>query len=163
MVAVAAGASILGTYVSVQGARAQGKAQAAGSRFNAAVRERDAKTADIQADWTKLTSDISDLKFVDDFAELQAEVGQRTRTNGWTMTGTGLHVYMANAREADDELAARQVDTYAEMQAYHEKGVNSRLQAQLNRMEARSQLQASRYRAAGAAISGISRTAYMLS
>tara|TARA_R100000315_G_scaffold62505_1_gene44558 strand:+ start:1317 stop:1805 length:489 start_codon:yes stop_codon:yes gene_type:complete len=159
---VAAGASILGTYMSVQGARAQGKAQAAASRYNAAINDRNAKSADIQADWTKLRGDIETLNFVDDFRELNAATAQRVRYDGWTLTGTGLDVYMKNAQEADEEKTIREVDTYAEMQAYHEKGVNERLSANLNRMYAKSYLTASRYRAAGAAAAGISKTAYML-
>ena len=78
------------------------------------------------------------------------------------MSGTGLDVYIANAKQADDELAARQVDTFAEIQGIQEQGVNERLSAELARMDAKSALRASRYRAAGAAFQGISRTAYML-
>ena len=163
MVQVAAGAAMLGTYMAVQGHRAQGKAEAAGLNFNAAVRERNAKKTEIDAEWKQFTSDISDLNFIDDFSELQAEVAQRTRNNGWVMSGTGLDGYVANAKEADEELAARQVDTFAEIQNIQEQGVNERLSAQLNRMDAKSALRASRYRAAGAAMQGISRTAYMLS
>ena len=163
MTYVAAGASMLGTYMQVQGARAQGKQEAAALRFNARVRERNAEKADIDAQFTQLTRDIADLNFVDDFAELQSEVGQRTRKNGFIMSGTGLDVYLANAKEADEELVARQVDTFAEIQGIQEQGVNERLAAQLNRMDAKSALRASRYKAATAAISGISRTAYMLS
>lgn len=153
---------MLGTFVQVQGARAQGRAEASALRFNAAVRERNAKKTEIDAEFTQLTRDIADLNFVDDFAELQAEVGQRTRKNGFIMSGTGLDVYLANAKEADEELVARQVDTFAEIQGIQEQGVNERLAASLNRMDAQSALRASRYRAMTAAISGISRTAYML-
>ena len=50
MVEVAAGAAMLGTYTTVQGHRAQGKAEAAGLGFNAAIRERNAKKTDIDAE-----------------------------------------------------------------------------------------------------------------
>jgi len=162
MTEVAAGASMLGTYMQVQGARAQGKAEAAALRYNAAIRERNAKKTEIDAQFTQLTRDIADINFVDDFAELQSEVGQRTRKNGFIMSGTGLDVYINNAKQADEELVARQVETFAEIQGIQEQGVNERLAASLNRMDAQSALRASRYRAMSAAISGISRTAYML-
>ena len=162
MTEIAAGASLLGTYMQVQGARAQGRAEASALRYNAAIRERNAKKTEIDAQFTQLTRDIADLNFVDDFAELQAEVGQRTRKNGFIMSGTGLDVYLANAKEADEELVARQVDTFATIQGIQEQGVNERLAASLNRMDAQSALRASRYRAMSAAISGISRTASML-
>jgi hypothetical protein len=78
------------------------------------------------------------------------------------MSGTGLDVYINNAKQADEDLVARQVETFAEIQGIQEQGVNERLAAFLNRMDAQSALRASRYRAMSAAISGISRTAYML-
>ena len=162
MTAAAAGASLLGTFVSAQGARAQGRAEASALRYNAAVRERNAKKTEIDAQFTQLTRDIADLNFVDDFAELQSEVGQRTRKNGFIMSGTGLDVYINNAKQADEELVARQVDTFAKIQGIQEQGVNERLAASLNRMDAKSAIRAANYRAATAAISGISRTAYML-
>ena len=162
MVAVAAGASLLGTYVAVQGARAQAKGQAAASRYNAAVMDRNAKAAEIDAQWTELTGAIETQEFRDDFDELNKATKMASLKNNWEFSGTAADVFLQNAREADEDIAKREVNIAASSQAFREKGVNMRMNADLQRIYARNYQTAGRYRAAGAAFSGISKTAYML-
>ena len=159
---VAVAASIGGTFIQMQGAKAQAKGQAAASRYNARVNERNAKARGIEADWRELVTGLDIQDYSDDFEELQAEVGARQRGNGWQMTGTAIDVMVRNAEEADEDIQRIKLQGYTEAMALREEGVNYRLAADLNRLNAQNYIQAGRWKAASAGVQGISRTAYML-
>ena len=67
-----------------------------------------------------------------------------------------------NAKQADEEIAYRKVNTYVAAQQIRERGINERLAADLDRMDAANIKTAGRYRARAAAVGSISRAAYML-
>ena len=126
MVMVAAGAAILGTVVSMAGASAQAKGQAAAANYNAKIRERNAETADIKADWR------------------------------------GRLVQLDSAKEADEEIAIRDMQAETEAMQFREQGINERLEANLQRIYAKNYRTAGRYKMMSAAISGVSRTASLM-
>ena len=160
--AAAVGASIAGTVISVAGARAQAKGQAAAARFNAAVAERNAKAADIDAEWSKITSGLKVQDFLDDAESFNAQVSSANRKNGWTNTGTALDVYMNSIAEQEKEVADMQTQAIAKENQFREQGINMRMGAELQRINARNYITAGNWRAASAVASGVSQTAFLL-
>lgn len=160
---VAAAASAIGTVVSVAGARAQAKGQAAASRYNAKIAQRNAATADISADWRKLSNKIEENEFRERFRSLQAATNVAISKGGvMSGTGTALAVAMKSAEEADNEIAMRDLNANMEAQQFKEQGINERLNANLQRIYARNYLTAGKFKMASAATSGVSRSAYLL-
>jgi hypothetical protein len=158
----AIGTSILGTAVQMAGANAQAKGQARAARYNARVNERNAAARGIEADWRELVGDLDIQDYSDDFEELQAEVGARQRGNGWQMTGTAIDVMVRNAEEADEDIQRMKIQSYTEAMALREEGVNYRMAAELDRLNAQNYIQAGRWKALSALTTGVSRTAFML-
>ena len=163
MVAVAAGASILGTVVSMAGANAQAKGQAAAANYNAKIRERNAATADIKADWRTLVNDIETVDFRERFNKLQASTNVAyNKSFVQSDTGTARLVQIENAQEADEEIAVREMQAETEAASFREQGINERLEANLQRIYAKNYRTAGRYKMMSTAISGASRTASLL-
>jgi hypothetical protein len=164
MVAVAAGAAIAGTVVQMAGARAQAKGQARAAQFNAAVAERNAKTADIKAEFRETIAGVQDVRFREQFDRLQRAVGVAYAKGGVDpQSGTAKLVALENARQADEESAIRNMQASAEAGAYHEAGINARLQGDLQRIYAKNYITAGKYKMAGAFTKGVSRTALLMS
>ena len=160
---VAAAAAIAGTVINVAGARAQAKGQAAASRYNAAIHERNAATADISADWRKTSNDIEEQNWRDQFNALQGSYTVMANKSGVQAgTGTSLAVMLENARQADNEIAVRDLQAETDAQTYREQGINERLSGNLQRIYARNYMTAGRFKAMSAAASGGSRSAYLL-
>ncbi len=163
MVAVAAGAAILGTVVSMAGTSAQAKGQAAAARYNAKIRERNAATADIKADWRTLVNDIEEVDFRERFNKLQASTTVAYNQAGvQSDTATKRLVQIDNAKEADEEIAIRDMQAETDASEFREAGINERLEANLQRIYAKNYRTAGRYKMMSTAISGVSRTASLL-
>ncbi len=163
MTAVAAGASVLGTVVSMAGASAQAKGQAAAANYNAKIRERNAQTADIKADWRRLVNDIEEVTFRERFKSLQASTTVAYNKAGVQGdTGTARLVQLDSAEEADQEIAMRDMQAETEAAQFREQGINERLEANLQRIYAKNYRTAGRYKMMSTAISGASRTASLL-
>ena len=163
MTAVAAGAAVLGTFVSMKGASAQAKGQAAAANYNAKIRERNAQTADIQADWRRLVNDIEEVTFRERFKSLQASTTVAYNKAGvQSDTGTARLVQLDSAEEADQEIAVRDMQAETEAAQFREQGINERLEANLQRIYAKNYRTAGRYKMMSTAISGASRTASLL-
>jgi len=124
---------------------AAGEAQA--HRYNAAIKERNALALDYEADWAKIIGDIETQEFSDDAEKFNARVGSSIRSNGWTMTGTALDVYMESINEQEEEIARRNMGVIAKQRQIREQGINARMGADLDRMYARNAVTAGRYRA----------------
>ncbi len=158
----AAGASALGTVMQMRGAKAQAAGQARAAQFNAAVADRNAKAMEIQAAQNLLIHDIEQVTQRRRFAELQASGRVAYSKAGVDLTGTARLVAKRNAEEFDDELAAKRMHAETTSQAIREKGVNARLEGDLQRIYARNYITAGKYQAMGAMFSGVSRTASLL-
>lgn len=159
----AAGASIFGTMMQMRGAKAQAAGQARAANFNAAVADRNAKAMDIQAAQNLLIHDIEQVEQRRRFRELQAS-GRVAYSKAGVMSGTGTPRLVAeeNARQFDDEAAAQRMTAETNAQAMRERGVNARLEGDLQRIYVRNYITAGKYQAQAALFSGISRTASML-
>lgn len=153
---VAAAAAIAGMVISMAGARAQAKGQAKAAQYNAAVRERNAKNADIKADWRTLVNDIEEVDFRERFRKLQASTDVAFMKSGVQAgTGTAALVQLDSARQADEEIAMRDMVALTEAQQLREMGVNERLEAGLQRIYAKNYITAGRYKMAGAFARGV--------
>ena len=162
MTYVAAGASLLGTFMQVQGARAQAKGQAAAAEYNARIKERNALALDYEADWANIVGGMEIQEFLDDADRFNATVSSANRKNGWTPTGTALDVLMDSIAEQEEEVANRKTGIIAAQRNLEEQGINMRMGAELDSINAHQYRTAGRYRAYGAAFGGISRTAMLL-
>jgi len=162
MAAVSAIAAVAGTVISVAGAKAQAKAQARASRFNAAVAERNAKASDIDAEWSKIVSGLEAQDFLDDAESFNARVSSANRKNGWANTGTALDVYMDAIAEQEEEVSHMETRAIAKENQFREQSINMRMGAELQEIYARNYITAGKWRAAGAAASGVSKTAFLL-
>ena len=111
-----------------------GQQEQAAYNFNADVNERNAKAADQEAAQLIFTEEQQIVQFREDFQDLQDATQQAYRYNGWIAEeGTPLKVALANAQEADAEIETRRYNAAVGAQTLREKGVESRLQGQLNR------------------------------
>ncbi len=129
--------SVASTAASAMSSVAQGNAQAAAFNYNAQVNERNAVAADNASDQLYHTEKVKIEKFKNDFERLQAATNQGFRYNGWIAEGgTPLLVALANASEADDEIAIRDFNARVGKQELEEEGVQQRMSAELNRMYA---------------------------
>ena len=147
-------------------AKAAAAAQKQAADFNARLQERNAKAAEIRADFSEIVSEINIEDFRDDFERLNATVGARYRAAGFRSdTGTAREVQIANAREADEEIQVRRMNADAQALAIREQGVNARIQADLFRNQGQLALQQGAIRAKTATLQGLqgmTRTGFML-
>ena len=161
---VSAAAAVAGLVIQMAGASSQAKGQAKAAKYNAAVKERNAKDAEIKADWRTLVNDIEQVNFRERFRRLQASTDVAFMKGGVQAgTGTARLVSEENARQADEQMAVEDMVALTESQQLREGGVNQRLEAGLQRIYAKNYITAGRYKMASAAASGASRTASLLS
>ena len=147
-------------------AKAEAAARKQAADFNARLKERNAKAAEIRADFSQLVSEINIEDFRDDVALLSATVGSRYRAAGFRSgTGTPREVQIAAAREADEEIQVRRINADAQALALREQGVNERIQADLFRNQGQLALQTGAIRARTATLQGLqgmTRTGFLL-
>jgi len=157
---VLAGASMglqaYGMMYQKRAARAAASAQRQAFEYNARISERNAKAADIRADFSKLISEIDITKFRDDSDRFNRAVGTRYRASGFRAgTGTAREVMIANAARQDDEIQARRMNADAQVTALREQGVNERLRGNLFLNRGAMAMQTGEIRAATATIQGL--------
>ena len=91
------------------------------------------QAGDQEAAQLVFTEEQKIVQFREDFQDLQDATQQAYRYNGWIAEeGTPLKVALANAQEADAEIETRRYNAAVGAQTLREKGVESRLQGQLN-------------------------------
>lgn len=157
---VAIAAVAASSLLSAKSALESGKAQQRANEFNAQVQERNAKVSEQQAELIRQKSELDIQRFQSNFDRLQATTQQAFRYNGFVATGgTPLKVAMENAREADEEIAARRYNASVGQQQALESATESRMQADLNRLYGRQARTASYYQAAGSLLGGASQGA----
>ena len=160
------GLQAFGMMFQKRAAKAAAAAKKQAADFNARLQERNAKAAEIRADFSQLVSEINIEDFRDDFARLNATVGSRYRAAGFRSgTGTPREVQIAAAREADEEIQVRRINADAQALALREQGVNARIQADLFRNQGQLALQTGAIRARTATLQGLqgmTRTGFLL-
>ena len=149
--------SVASTAATAMSAVAQGNAEAAAFEYNSQINERNAIAADAASEQLYHTEKLKIEKFKEDFERLEAATTQGFRYNGWVAEGgTPLLVALANASEADDEIAIRDFNARVGEQELEEEGVQQRMSAELNRMYADQSRTAGMMKAGQSLLSGAS-------
>ena len=131
-----------------------GKQQQAAYNYNSDINERNAQVADTQAEQLVFQEEQNIVDFRKQFDDLQAATQQAFRYNGWIANeGTPLKVALANAQEADEEIATRRYNAKVGREELKEQGTQERMQGTLNRMYGKAARTAGRARAVGSLIS----------
>ena len=152
--AIPAAISVISAVGQARALNAQGKAEQQAHDYNAKLRNRNAEALDIEAEARMFGEEWAIADFRDDFRELNARAGQAFRKNGWIAeSGTAAKVLVANAAEADEEIAMRRWQALADATTTREKGVNERLRAELDSTYGRI-ARSSRQSQAGTALLG---------
>lgn len=160
---ISAGAAALGTYMQYKGARAAGKHAQMAEEYNAKIRERNAKVAEMQGEWQRFLGGAQTQDFREEFETFRAaQAVAFAASNIEGTTGTARLVQEEAAREADTQIAMIEMQAETNAMQFREKAVNENLQANLHRLYARQHRTASRYKGYAALLSGASKTAYIL-
>lgn len=126
-----AGVSLIGAEQQAQGARTAGK-------YAKAVGERNFKVAETKAEMRVFQAAQDIVRFREDFRDLNDSSGQAFRFNGVVATeGTALDVQLANALEADIEIATIDLNARREAQDLRDQGLNARLEGDLRNYESK--------------------------
>ena len=147
--------AVAAAAVSAVGSIQAGKDQKRAYNYNAQVNERKAKVAEQDAEQLVLMEEVEIGRFRREFDNLQAATSQSFRFNGWMAdTGTPLKVALANASEADEEVAIRRYNAKVGKAELKEKGTQERMSANLNRMYGRAAMRAAYFKAGSSLLSG---------
>ena len=124
-----------GTALDMYGAVQQGKTQEAASRFNASIAERNAKALERQKRQVDRATALDIKRFRNNFNDLNAAASMSVSYNGWQAeSGTGRAIALANASEADEEIALMRYNSEVQKTQLQEGADQSRMQARLQRM-----------------------------
>ena len=116
-----------------------GKQEEAAYNYNTDINERNADVAEQQGEQLVFQEEQNIVDFRKQFDDLQAATSQAFRYNGWIASeGTPLKVALANAQEADEEIATRQYNAKVGRAELNEQATQERMQGQLNRMYGRA-------------------------
>lgn len=157
---------LFGGHYQKRAAKAAAAARAQALEYNADVNRRNAKAAEIRADFANLAGEINIGEFREDFERLNAAVSQRYSASGFRSdTGTPREVQIANAREADEDIQTQRTNLAAQVIALREQGVNERLKENLNRNYGQIEIAAGKMRGTQAVIGSLqsaAKSSYLL-
>jgi len=155
-------AAAAGSAVQAYGQYQQGKTQQAAYNFNGQIDERNALAAEQQAEQIKIAAGLEAIKFRNQFQRLQDATAQANRYNGWMADeGTPLLVSLANATEAEEELAIMDYNARLGAAQAEESAVQSRMASQLNRMYGTAARRAGVINAGSSLLAGASNISYI--
>lgn len=134
-----------------------GKQEQAAYNYNTDINERNADVAEQQGEQLVFQEEQNIVDFRKQFDDLQAATSQAFRYNGWIAAeGTPLKVALANAQEADEEIATRRYNAKVGRAELNEQATQERMQGQLNRMYGRAANIRGKARAAASLINTVS-------
>ena len=134
-----------------------GKQEQAAYNYNTDINERNADVAEQQGEQLIFQEEQNIVDFRKQFDDLQAATSQAFRYNGWIASeGTPLKVALANAQEADEEIATRRYNAKVGRAELNEQATQERMQGQLNRMYGRAANIRGKARAAASLINTVS-------
>ena len=153
-------ASVMGSLSAAKGAKAAGKQALRTAEYNKAIRERNARVADQDADYRDRVTERQEVRARDDFAKLQAQGRVAYAKSGVVASsGTPLAVLMDNANEFEEDIELNAQQGATESGRIRETGVNQRLAGNLALLEGQSQKQAADTRARGHMFSALTSAA----
>jgi ABC-type Na+ efflux pump permease subunit len=145
MMAAQAGMSIMGGIMEGQGHMAQAKLQAHGARYNEMIEKRNAEQARVGAQWAGIVGGIETQEALRQFHKFQGLVrASQSKSMVQVNTGTAKLVQLENAREADQEVAARDAQTSAQVLQQLELRNQALIRAQTQRLYAQIYLETGR-------------------
>jgi len=158
-----AGLGLLGGLMGSGSSNRAGEAAARAAEYNAKIRARNAKVAEMQGEWQKFLAGTQVQDFREQFEDFRgAQAVAYAKANVVSTEGTARLVQEEAAREADDQIAMIEMQGETNAMQFREKAVNENLEANLQRLYARQYKTAGRYRSYGALLGGASKAAYIL-
>lgn len=152
--------TVISSIVAANGARAIGKQQKAANDFNADINDRNALADEQDAVQLKIASELDIARFKRQFADLQDATSQAFRYNGFVAEGgTPLKIALANAQEADEEIAIKKYNAAIGQQDLEQSAVQNRMQGSLNRLYGRNAMAAGNINAGTSLLSGFTSAA----
>jgi len=152
--------TIITSVVAANGARAVGRQQKAANDFNADINDRNALADEQDAVQLKIASELDIARFKRQFADLQDATSQAFRYNGFVAEGgTPLKIALANAQEADEEIAIKKYNAAIGQQDLEQSAVQNRMQGSLNRLYGRNAMAAGNINAGTSLLSGFTSAA----
>jgi|TARA_R110000851_G_scaffold19184_3_gene59354 hypothetical protein len=153
-------ATIVSSLVAADGARKIGKQTKAANDYNAAINDRNALADEQDAIQLKLANGLSIARFQREFSDLQDATSQAFRFNGFVAEGgTPLKVALANAKEADEEIAIMKYNSAVGVQELEQSAVQNKMQGNLNRLYGRNAMAAANINAGTSLLSGFTSAA----
>ena len=143
-------ASVMGSMSAAKGAKAAGKQALRTAEYNKAIRDRNARVAEQDADFRDRVTERQEVRARDDFAKLQAQGRVAYAKSGVVASsGTPLEILMNNANEFEEDISLNEMQGATESGRIRETGVNQRLAGNLALLEGQSQKLAADTRARG--------------
>ena len=153
-------ATIVSSLVAADGARTVGKQTKAANDYNASINDRNALADEQDAIQLKLANGLSIARFQREFSDLQDATSQAFRFNGFVAEGgTPLKVALANAKEADEEIAIMKYNSAVGVQELEQSAVQNKMQGNLNRLYGRNAMAAANINAGTSLLSGFTSAA----
>ena len=153
-------ATIVSSVVQADGARKIGKQTKAANDYNASINDRNALADEQDAIQLKLANGLSIARFQREFSDLQDATSQAFRFNGFVAEGgTPLKVALANAKEADEEIAIMKYNSAVGVQELEQSAVQNKMQGNLNRLYGRNAMAAANINAGTSLLSGFTSAA----
>jgi|TARA_R110001592_G_scaffold941_1_gene5465 hypothetical protein len=159
-VEAAIASTIISSVVAANGARTVGKQTKAANDYNASINDRNALADEQDAIQLKLANGLSIARFQREFSDLQDATSQAFRFNGFVAEGgTPLKVALANAKEADEEIAIMKYNSAVGVQELEQSAVQNKMQGNLNRLYGRNAMAAANINAGTSLLSGFTSAA----
>ena len=153
-------ATIVSSVVQADAARKIGKQTKAANDYNASINDRNALADEQDAIQLKLANGLSIARFQREFSDLQDATSQAFRFNGFVAEGgTPLKVALANAKEADEEIAIMKYNSAVGVQELEQSAVQNKMQGNLNRLYGRNAMAAANINAGTSLLSGFTSAA----
>ena len=137
-----------GIGLSLLGAQAQARGVERAAAYNASISDRNARVARRAAEQTKMMGEQQVVDFRTSFRKLEGSVQTRLIKAGVDpSSGSALRIKLANAAEADKDIAQIRLNAARQAADINEKAVNASLQGQIARYEGKLQASAIRTQA----------------
>lgn len=146
---ISAGMAVVGGFVSFAGSMRQAEAQELAGRWNKSVSDRDARIAETLAGESLLQGKRDVMDFMSQYQKFEKTVEASLIASGFDPSqGTALEIKMANAEQADIDIAKIEINAARDAADLREQAVASRLAGELARFEGRTLASAARTQAA---------------
>jgi len=145
---ISAGMAIVGGFVSFSGSMRQAEAQELAGRWNQDVAIRDARIAETLAGESLLQGKRDVMDFMSQYKRFEKTVEASLIASGFDPnSGTALEIKMANAEQADIDLAKIEINAARDAADLREQAVASKLSGELARFEGKTLANAARTKA----------------